>query len=360
MPQARGANPIATDLNNPENLAFSLHVPVMLDEIRALAASVPQLRLSIDCTLGAGGHAEALLAAYPELRCVGIDADPEACARSSARFAVYRDRLAVVNSYYDEALEALSSLEAAAPAEILGERAPSFLDANGKLSASFILFDLGISTYQLAASGRGFSFASDEPLDMRFSPQASLSAADIVAKYPEQQLADLIYTYGEERYSRRIARAIVAARRTERIHRAARLAEIIAESVPSEYRHGRLHPATRTFQALRIAVNDELGRAERAIRSAIGLLERDGICAVISFHSLEDRIVKHIFAETARGEEFSLEWKKPKEPTEEEIRRNPPSRSAKLRAIRARAKPVRQGGRRREDEHNGQEGEVEA
>ena len=352
MREARGADPLSTKEINPEHHPFSLHVPVMLDEIRALASSVQQMRLSIDCTLGAGGHAEALLAAYPELRCIGIDADPEACARSSSRLSSYSDRLAVVNSYYDDALAALSAEGEEGAARILGENAARFLDTKGKIRASFILFDLGISTYQLTASGRGFSFASDEPLDMRFSPQASLSAADIVAQYPEQRLADLIYTYGEERYSRRIARAIVAARRKERIHSAARLAEIIAEAVPVEYRHGRLHPATRTFQALRIAVNDELGRAERAIRSAIDLLERDGICAVISFHSLEDRIVKHIFAEMARGEQCSLEWKKPKEPTEEEIRRKPPSRSAKLPAIRARSKPVRHSGKRRDDEND--------
>ncbi len=359
MPEAHRTNQIAADLNNPENLDFSLHIPVMLNEIRALAASVQHLRLLIDCTLGAGGHTEALLETYPELRCIGIDADPEACARSSARLSRYGDRLAVVNSYYDEALAALASPEVSGSEGILGDRAAHFLDINGKVSASFILFDLGISTYQLTGSGRGFSFTADEPLDMRFSSQAALSASDIIAKYSEQQLADLIYTYGEERYSRRIARAIVAARRTERIHRAARLAEIIAESVPPAYRYGRLHPATRTFQALRIAVNDELGRAERAIRSAIGLLERDGICAVISFHSLEDRIVKHIFAEMARGERFSLEWKKPKEPTEEEIRRNPPSRSAKLRVIRARSKPARQGGRKRGNETDDQDREVE-
>lgn len=319
----------------------------MLDELRALAATVEPLKLYIDCTLGAGGHAEALLSAYPELRCIGIDADPEACARASARLSPFADRLSVVNAYYDEALDALGDPERAG--RLLGG-AENAEAPRGAAGASLILFDLGISTYQLETSGRGFSFLADEPLDMRFSPQAHESAEEIVARYPEDKLADLIYAYGEERYSRRIARAIVAARKRERIHSATRLAEIVAGAVPSEYRHGRIHPATRTFQALRIAVNDELGRAERAIRSAIKLLEPDGVCAVISFHSLEDRIVKHIFAETARGEGFSLEWKKTREPSDEEIQRNPPSRSAKFRAIRARGAAARRGGMRHQDD----------
>lgn len=344
MPEKRAARPITADQTKLEGSPFSLHVPVMLEEVRALASTVQPMRLYIDCTLGAGGHAEALLSGYPELHTIGIDADPEACGRASARLSAFSDRLAVVNAYYDDALAALSDPQEAR--QLLGKKADSVISPDTSIAASLILFDLGISTYQLETSGRGFSFAADEPLDMRFSPQTSPSAEEIIAQYTEQKLADLIYTYGEERYSRRIARAIVSARRKERIHSASRLASIIAEAVPPEYRHGRIHPATRTFQALRIAVNDELGRAERAIRSAVRLLEPDGVCAVISFHSLEDRIVKHIFAEMARGEEFSLEWKKPREPSEEEIARNPPSRSAKFRAIRARGKQIRHGGMR--------------
>ncbi len=360
MSKERPKDSISAAHPSEETTTESLHIPVMIEEVRSLAARVQPMRLYIDCTLGAGGHAEALLTDHPELRCIGIDADPEACARASSRLSKFADRLLVVNSYYDEALAALLRPSSKESERLLGERAVRFFDTRGTVSASFILFDLGISTYQLAGAGRGFSFMADEPLDMRFSPEAPLSAEDIVAQYSEQRLADLIYTYGEERYSRRIARAIVAARSKERIHSATRLAEIIAESVPPEYRHGRIHPATRTFQALRITVNDELGRAERAIRSAVDLLEHDGICAVISFHSLEDRIVKHIFAEMAHGDQFSLEWKKPKRPTEEEIRRNPPSRSAKLRAIRARPAQVRSQGKRKMDADDDQFGEVHA
>ena len=298
-----------------DHTEFSLHVPVMLNEVCALASDIDPLSLYIDCTLGAGGHAEALLSRFSALRCIGIDADPEACERASARLAPFSNRLSVINAYYDEALADLRRAEP--PVE-----------------ASFILFDLGLSMYQLTASDRGFSFATDEPLDMRFSPEAPASASDLVNQLPEEKLADLIFNYGEERYSRRIARAIVNARRRERIRTASGLAAIIADSVPPQYRHARLHPATRTFQALRIAVNDELGRLERGLEEALGLLAPGGVCAVIAFHSLEDRIVKHFFAGKAQEGRFSLEWKKPREASEEELQKNPPSRSAKFRAIR--------------------------
>ncbi len=308
---------------------FLLHVPVMLEEVCALAATVHPLSLYIDCTLGAGGHAEALLSAHPQLCCIGIDADPEACARATARLSRFSDRLEVLNAYYDDAL---ADLRGAASAEkVLG---------TGQPKASFILFDLGLSMYQLSSSGRGFSFSADEPLDMRFSPDAPATAEELVNQLSEMKLADLVFNYGEERYSRRIAHAVVEARRKERIRTASRLASIIADAVPPQYRHGHLHPAPRTFQALRIAVNDELGRIERALADALDLLSPGAVCAVIAFHSLEDRIVKHLFAEKARTGQFSLEWKKPREPSDAELRRNPPSRSAKFRAIRAREAEV--------------------
>ncbi|MDH7483339.1 MAG: 16S rRNA (cytosine(1402)-N(4))-methyltransferase RsmH [Spirochaetales bacterium] len=293
------------------------HVPVMLDEVLSLASALTSPSLVIDATLGAGGHAAALLEALPSVRYIGIDADPEACARSAERLQAFASRLEIINTYYDEALA------------MLRQRTPA-------PHASFMLFDLGLSMFQLGASGRGFSLAADEPLDMRFSPDAPLSAAEIVNSWREEDLADLIYKYGEERYARRIARAIVHARRTERIRTASRLAWIIGGAVPPQYRHGRIHPATRTFQALRIAVNDELGRVERAMRLALDLLAPGGILAVISFHSLEDRIVKQAFAEAAKAGRVELLWKKPREPGEAEIASNPPSRSAKLRAVQAR------------------------
>jgi len=316
-----------------EGTEFLLHVPVMLEEVCALAATVHPLSLYVDCTLGAGGHAEALLGAHPQLCCIGIDADPDACARATARLSRFSDRLTVINAYYDDALADLRS--ATSPEKMLGAGFWSHYGGTGKLAASFILFDLGLSMYQLGSSGRGFSFSADEPLDMRFSPDAPASAEELVNQLSELKLADLIFNYGEERYSRRIAHAIVEARKKEQIRTASRLASIVAGAVPSQYRHGHIHPATRTFQALRIAVNDELGRIERALTDALDLLSPGAVCAVISFHSLEDRIVKHVFAEKAKTGRFSLEWKKPREPSEAELRKNPPSRSAKFRAIRA-------------------------
>ncbi|MEN6499712.1 MAG: 16S rRNA (cytosine(1402)-N(4))-methyltransferase RsmH, partial [Rectinema sp.] len=286
----------------------------------------------------AGGHAEALLEAYTQLRCIGIDADPEACALASARLSMFSDRLLVLNAYYDDALADLKS--STSTEKILGAGFWSRFDGAGQPKASFILFDLGLSMYQLSASGRGFSFLADEPLDMRFSPDAPASAEELVNQLSELKLADLIFNYGEERYSRRIAHAIVEARKKEHIRTASRLSSIIVDAVPPQYRHGHLHPATRTFQALRIAVNDELGRIERALNEALDLLAPGAVCAVIAFHSLEDRIVKHIFAEKAKTGRFSLEWKKPRQPSEAELRRNPPSRSAKFRAIRARETEV--------------------
>ncbi len=310
-----------------------LHVPVMLEEVCALAATVHPLSLYVDCTLGAGGHAEALLEAHSQLCCIGIDADPEACARATARLSRFSDRVSVINAYYDDALANLRSVASAE--QMLGAGFWSRCSGTGQRTASFILFDLGLSMYQLGASGRGFSFLADEPLDMRFSPDAPASAEDFVNQLSELKLADLIFNYGEERYSRRIAHAIVEARKKEHIRTASRLASIVAGAVPSQYRHGHIHPATRTFQALRIAVNDELGRIERALTDALELLSPGAVCAVISFHSLEDRIVKHVFAEKAKTGRFSLEWKKPREPSDAELRRNPPSHSAKFRAIRA-------------------------
>lgn len=294
------------------------HYPVMLPEILELVCSLEKSNADIlDCTIGAGGHAEAILAALPGARYTGIDADPEAIARASARLSAYADRLTLINSYFDEAVARLA-------------HDPDF-------RPDFILFDLGVSTHHYTESRRGFSFQNDEPLDMRLSPEAELSAADIINRFREDEIADILYLYGEERHSRRIARAIAEARKIAPIKTSGRLAEIIAKSVPGDYRHGRIHPATRSFQALRIRVNNELERDSAAIAGALGLLAQGGILAVISFHSLEDRIVKQLFKQWSTERGYTLILKKPRSPGEEEIVRNPPSRSAKLRAIQARA-----------------------
>jgi 16S rRNA (cytosine1402-N4)-methyltransferase len=275
-----------------------------------------------------GGHAEAFLTRYPDLSYRGIDADPRIQGKARGRLEPFGDRVVFLSGYFDEVLAVWDG-----PAPDL------------------VLFDLGVSMFHFAESGRGFGHGKDEDLDMRLSPEAPRSAAQILAQEREEEIARIIFEYGEERFSRRIAKAIVEARRSGGIRTSGRLAEIVRESVPASYRHGRIHPATRTFQALRIAVNDELGRAERGVRRAVELLAPGGIVAVISFHSLEDRIVKLIFREfssprdstrspdrpISKGREgavLELLTKKPLEPSSEEQARNSASRSAKLRAAR--------------------------
>lgn len=294
-----------------------LHVPVLLSEImrllELLGRSAP---LVLDCTLGGGGHAEAILGAYPEARYIGVDADPDARARAEARLAPFGERLKILPGYFDEVLAAYA-------AEGARER------------PDFILFDLGLSMYQLKASGKGFSFAADEPLDMRFSPDAGRSAAELVNRAKEEELADIIFRFGEDRNSRRIARAICEARRLAPIRSSAALAAIVSRAAPSSGGRGRIHPATRTFQALRMAVNDELGREERGLASAAELLASRGILAVISFHSLEDRVAKLLCRSFGRTRGYEELFSPPLLPSAEEIASNPASRSAKLRALRA-------------------------
>ena len=294
-----------------------LHKPVMFAEVLEYFGMLGKPdALALDCTLGAGGHAEAILSAAPGARYIGIDADPEARARSAARLAPFADRLEIRAGYFDEVLAAMAA-----------EAEPKRPD--------FILFDLGLSTHHYFDSHRGFSFAADEPLDMRFSPDAEQTAADIVNGTREEELADLIFKYGEERYSRRIARAIVETRRRAPIRTSGALASVIAGAVPADYRHGRIHPATRTFQALRIAVNSELEREERGLALAAAMLAPSGILVVISFHSLEDRIAKLLCRDCGRNKGYQELCKTPRVPADEEREVNPPSRSAKLRALRA-------------------------
>jgi 16S rRNA (cytosine1402-N4)-methyltransferase len=310
-------------------MAGIAHTPVMLEEVLSfLVPSRPDV-LMLDCTLGEGGHAEAFLARYPSLRYVGIDADPAIQAKARERLAPYAGRMSFLSGYFDDVLADWSSL--------------------GLGNPGLVLFDLGVSMYHFAESGRGFGHGKDEALDMRLSPDAPRSAAELLASEREEEIARIIFEYGEERLSRRIARAIVEARRSGGTRTTSQLAELVWGAVPDNYRHGRIHPATRTFQALRIAVNDELGRAERGLRSAAAILAPGGILAVISFHSLEDRIAKNILRElagrmpisingdarsTRETAAFELVTKKPLESSASEIARNPASRSAKLRVAR--------------------------
>ncbi|MFA6366253.1 MAG: 16S rRNA (cytosine(1402)-N(4))-methyltransferase RsmH [Candidatus Hydrogenedentales bacterium] len=313
QPQAAQA---ASSLDGAETPVI-LHTPVMLAEILELFDMLGRPNaLVADCTLGAGGHAEAILSRSSDVRYVGIDADPEARERSAARLRPFADRLEIRAGYFDEVLEAWASF-------------------SGFERPDFILFDLGVSTHHYLDSRRGFSFANEEPLDMRFSPEAETSAFDLVNKMTESDLADVIYQYGEERYSRRIAKSILEARRNAPIRTSKALASIVAGAVPSSYRYGRIHPATRTFQALRIKVNNELEREEKGLASAVEMLAPGGILAVISFHSLEDRIAKQLCKDYGKNKGYEEIYKKPRIPTDAECATNPASRSAKLRALRA-------------------------
>ena len=289
-----------------------VHYPVMHREVLENLQIPSGDSLMIDCTTGEGGHTSLFLSEYPSLTVIGIDRDKEIQKKATERLSGFGGRFRPVNAWFDEYLETV-------PSE----------------SADAILFDLGISMFHYVESDRGFSFRSDEPLDMRLNTGVGMSAADIVNGYSEESLADIIYKYGEERYSRRIARAISEERAKAPIESSERLGEVIRSAVPKEYRYGRIHPATRTFQALRIEVNKELDRITPALENAIRVLKKGGRVAVITFHSLEDRKVKWFFKDEAAREDARIKilTKKPIIPSKEEEEENPPSRSAKLRVV---------------------------
>jgi 16S rRNA (cytosine1402-N4)-methyltransferase len=291
------------------------HVPVLLNEV--LAGLTPRDGgCYVDGTLGGGGHAAAVLeASAPGGRLLGIDADPAALAAAGARLARFGERATLAHGNFRD----IGPLA----------RAQGFDQIDG------LLLDLGVSSHQIDTPERGFSFAADAPLDMRLDPTGGVTAADVVNSTPESELADLIFRYGEERGSRRIARFIAEARRKQPIDTTIELAELVARALGG--RHGKIHPATRTFQALRIAVNHELESLEAVLPQAVELLAPGGRMAIISFHSLEDRIVKLFFrAESGYGgseqpARLQIITKKPIEASEQEARANPRSRSAKLR-----------------------------
>jgi 16S rRNA (cytosine1402-N4)-methyltransferase len=300
----------------------------------------------VDATAGGGGHSQAVLEAASApggdptkgARVISLDADPEAVARVRQRLGDFGARSLVVHSNFRHLAVACSQL--------------------GITAVSGIVVDLGLSSYQLGDPGRGFAMMEDGPLDMRYNAGIETTAADLVNSLEESELADLIYEYGEERQSRRIARAIV---RSRPLYTTSQLAAVIERTVG---RRGRLHPATRTFQALRIAVNDELGALRDVLPQAVSVLEPGGRLVVISFHSLEDRIVKHFMQREARdcicppelpvcqcGHSATLRilTKKPVQPSREEVAANPRSRSAKLRA----AERLQAGERSLEAPHQG-------
>jgi 16S rRNA (cytosine1402-N4)-methyltransferase len=288
--------------------SLTAHVPVMSAEIMTWLALRPGQRV-VDGTFGGGGHARVLAAAVGGSGLViGIDRDPQAIERARQDPGFISPPIQLTHASYDEIPEVLAKLGIAA------------VDA--------VLLDLGMSSDQLNDHQRGFSFTSAGPLDLRFDARQGAPAWQLLERLHEDRLADLIYELGEERYSRRIARAIVERRRTDPIRRADQLAELVFRCYPKSARHGRIHPATRTFQALRIAVNDELEILAKSLSQIPDCLVPGGRLAVLSFHSLEDRIVKSAMRGDPRLKNLT---KKPVVPTEAELAYNSRSRSAKLR-----------------------------
>jgi len=265
--------------------------------------------------VGYSGHAEKILeASDSNSRLIGLDRDEAAIAASRERLARFGNRVLLLHGHFVDLKRHLTVC--------------------GISQVDGILFDLGISSPQLEEHARGFSFQGDGPLDMRMDQSMSGTAADLVNRWPEAQLADAIFQFGEERFSRRIARAIVRARERRPFATTKELVSVIEGAVPANYRHGRIHCATRTFQAIRIAVNQELDCLDSALRDAVDVLSPGSRLCVISFHSLEDRIVKHTLRALSGTDDPALVvlTKKPQVPSREELDRNPRSRSAKLRA----------------------------
>jgi len=268
--------------------------------------------LFVDCTVGLGGHSRALLDAGAD-RVLGLDRDPSALAIAAETLAAYRDRVELVHADYREL--------------------DRVLDTRGIAAVDGTLADLGVSSLQLDAEGRGFSFRRDEPLDMRMDQTSRPTAAEWLRTVDEEELANVIFEYGEERYSRRIARAIVSSRGSTALETTGQLAAIVRRAIPHRG-YQRIDPATRTFQALRIWVNRELEGLDAFLVGAARRLLQGARLAVITFHSLEDRIVKHTFRAIEKAEEaMRILTKRPLGPADAELARNPRARSAKLRAI---------------------------
>ena len=292
-------------------MSAPLHEPVMAAETVALLAP-ERGGLFVDCTVGLGGHSRVLLDAGAS-RILGLDRDPEAIRLAREALAAWGDRVELVHADYRDL------------ARVLGAR--------GIVGVAGALADLGVSSMQFDSEGRGFSFRRDEPLDMRMDRTQGATAARLLEDVGERELADVIFQFGEERFSRRIARGIVEARRSAPIATTGQLAQIVRRAVPHRG-YQRIDPATRTFQALRIWVNRELDGLDAFLADAVRHLLAGARLAVITFHSLEDRIVKHTFRALAAAEAaLRILTKRPVVPGPAEIERNPRARSAKLRAI---------------------------
>ncbi|MBQ3132078.1 MAG: 16S rRNA (cytosine(1402)-N(4))-methyltransferase RsmH [Clostridia bacterium] len=303
------------------------HVPIMLPEVMELLKP-ERGGLFVDGTLGGGGHSEGILSRLGEGRLYGIDRDGNAIAAASARLAPFGDKFKAIRGNFFDMRELLM--------------------AEGVTGVDGILLDLGVSSHQLDTPERGFSYHEDAPLDMRMDDRAALSAYDVVNGYGVEELAGIIRDYGEERFAFRVANAIVREREKQPINSTVQLAEIIKSAIPAANRREGPHPARRTFQAIRIEVNGELAELGRAIENAHELLNPGGVLAVITFHSLEDRIVKQAFKKfenpctcdprapmctCGKVPTAKILTKKPLAPSDEELEINPRSRSSKLRGI---------------------------
>jgi 16S rRNA (cytosine1402-N4)-methyltransferase len=305
------------------------HVPVLLDRVVALLA--PALgrdgAVLVDATLGLGGHSEAVLSRLEMVRVIGIDRDPEALALAGQRLAPYGERFTGVHAVYDEL--------------------PDVLDSLGLASVDAVLFDLGVSSMQLDVRERGFAYATDAPLDMRMDGTEGITAADVLNTYDAQDLTRVLRDYGEEKFARKIAGAIVREREREPFTRSGRLVELLYAEIPAPARRTGGHPAKRTFQALRMEVNDELAVLRRALPAAIDAIAVGGRVVVEAYHSLEDRLVKQAFVAATRSDvpvdmPFIPEGHEPalrlvtrgsEKASPDEISENPRAASVRLRAI---------------------------
>ena len=295
----------------------TLHVPVMVEEVLRFLAPRPGGRY-LDLTLGGGGHARKILERAPECWLVGVDRDQATLAATAGGLAEFGGRFVAVHARFDQA----DAVAASVPG--IGPFAGAF---------DGVLLDLGLSSLQLDDPGRGLSFERDGALDMRMDRGVGETAAELLGRVSEQELADLLFRLGDEKRSRAIARAIVERRRHAPVRRTLELADLVARATGGRH-GGRIHPATRAFQALRMAVNDEIGCLERVVQKAPQWLAADGRLVVLSFHSGEDRVVKQGLREAARRGALELLTKRVVEPGEAEVAANPRARSAKLRAGR--------------------------
>lgn len=312
MPVLVDQSPVAV-MAAPEGAAAGWHRPVLLDEVLELLAPRPGAVI-VDGTTGTAGHSLAIAPRLlPDGRLIALDRDQASLAIAAARLAEFSPLATTIHANYREL--------------------PGVLESAGLSRIDGLLLDLGMSSPQVDQPERGFSFLREGPLDMRMDPTQDVTAREIVATWSIDELSELFHTLGEERFARRIAQRIARDRRETPITTTTQLAGLIAAAVPAGARHGRLHPATRSFQALRMAVNDELGALQELLSFAADVLAPGGRLAIITFHSLEDRLVKHAFLDGQRAGQWRVLTKKPVRAGAAEVQDNPRARSAKLRAV---------------------------